>query len=103
MSRSYLIVGSGTLDEVVVNGPRFAGVYEVDDDKGVSDARVVETADAGRLVRRRQLQPTQRNQGRSNGVGKVQGRNFLFNFPVTAKIGTSGHQTLECFIATLPT
>ena len=78
MSSSYLIVGSGSLDEVVVNGPRFAGVYEVDDDKGVSDARVVETADAGRLVRRRQLRPARHNQGRSDGVGKVQGRNFFY-------------------------
>jgi len=25
------------------------------------------------------------------------------NFPVTVKIRTSGYQTLECFIATLPT
>jgi len=28
---------------------------------------------------------------------------FKNNFPVTVKIRTSGYQTLECFIATLPT
>jgi len=28
---------------------------------------------------------------------------FSNNFPVTVKITTSGYQTLECFIATLPT
>ena len=77
MSSSYLIVGSGTLDEVVVNGPRFAGVYEVDDDKGVSDARVVETADAGRLVRRRQLQPARHNQGAAMGWAKSKGGIFF--------------------------
>jgi len=54
---------------------------------------------------------------RGNGVGrmgKVQGlpsagapssreKMFKNNFPVTVKIRTSGYQTLECFIATLPT
>jgi len=28
---------------------------------------------------------------------------FLFNFTVAVKIRTSGYQTIECFIATLPT
>ena len=42
-----------------------------------------------------------------NGVGrmdKVQGAPSFRqnNFPVTVKIRTSGCQTLECFIATLP-
>jgi len=30
-------------------------------------------------------------------------KNFFSNLPVTVNIGTSGYQTLECFIATLPT
>ena len=51
-------------------------------------------------------------QWRSNAVaraGKVQGNPEFHakikknNFPVTVKITTSGYQTLECFIATLPT
>ena len=51
----------------------------------------------------------------SNSVRKVQARPkytayefqarqfFLNNFSVRVKIRTSGYQTLECFIATLPT
>jgi len=47
-------------------------------------------------------------QWRSNGAGKVQGpqvtgKFFWNNFPAAVKIRTSGYQTLECFIATLPT
>ena len=49
-------------------------------------------------------------------MGKIQGgasagapssefqtTNLKSDFPVTVKIGTPGYQTLECFIATLPT
>jgi len=33
---------------------------------------------------------------------RVPGKNLKNLFPVTVKIRTSGYQTLECFIATLP-
>ena len=42
--------------------------------------------------------------GAAMGWAKSKGEIFyLFNFPVTVKIRTSGYQTLDCFIATLPT
>ena len=40
----------------------------------------------------------------SRAPRRVQGKNLKkTNFPVAEKIRTSGYQTLECFIATLPT
>ena len=39
----------------------------------------------------------------SAGAPSSRQKMFKNNFPVTVKIETSGHQTLECFIATLPT
>ena len=36
-----------------------------------------------------------------SGGPRVQTK-FLFNFTVAVKIRTSGYQTIECFIATLP-
>ena len=40
----------------------------------------------------------------SSGALEFQAKEFKKNnFPVTVKIRTSGYQTLECFIATLPT
>jgi len=37
------------------------------------------------------------------GAPESQAKKTKNNFPVTVKITTSGYQTLECFIATLPT
>jgi len=37
------------------------------------------------------------------GGPELQAKFLHNNFPVTVKIGTSGYQTLECFIATFPT
>jgi len=40
----------------------------------------------------------------SAGAPEFQAKILFFenNFPVTVKIGTSGYQTLECFITALP-
>ena len=37
------------------------------------------------------------------GAPESQAKKLKKQFPVTAKITTSGYQTLECFIAALPT
>jgi len=44
-----------------------------------------------------------KNSGPSAGTPEFLAQKFKNNFPFTEKIGTSRYQTLDCFIATLPT